>query len=198
MRPFPLVVLCAMTVLGAAQCAKPVRPDTGMGPLAAGDATALIEGCGNQLVPGYTYCRVMEGEVANSSVYIVAPPAACEGDEPCTTFKIFMPTGEAPVEGSIPRGQTRGAVRWADLLRRPTFQVGDRGFWPVVVATRWLDAEGREQFTQVDGEIRVRVYRRGYVPLQDAAVDENFAYSWTEGGLPVRVTSTGRAYVGPR
>lgn len=193
-----LSLFSSFLFIGASRCAVGVKPDSVTAALVSGDYTALIEGCGNQLVPGYTYCRFSEGEIAQGFVTFVAPPVICLGkkEEPCVTFKVYFPTGEPTYGGEIPRGKTRANVEWETLLHKKTFEKGDRGFWPFTYRIRWVDPEGKEQLTMSQGEIRLRVYSKEYIPLQNVSEDENYVWKWVENGLPVHMTTGARTYVG--
>lgn len=187
-------------LLMASKCATPQKPDQGMSALEGGDYTALIEGCGHQLVPGYTYCRFVEGEVKNSDVvYFVGPSVECSRDDACVFIQVFFPTGGIPsFAGKIPKGETRLAVEWKELLQRSFVTKGDRGFWPFIYTIYWTDVDGNEQITKTLGEIRVRVISSEYTPLHMSEHDPNFIWEWTENNqLKVKMTGGGRTYVEP-
>lgn len=197
MRKALLVLALALTSVGASRCAG-VRLDTAMAAIEGGDMTALIEGCGNQLVSGYTYCRVREGQVATTdTLFFVSPVVKCN-TKPCVTFKVYFPDGSPTLGGSIPEGQTRVGILWKDIVKRDTFELGDRGFWPYTYEVHFMDPQGLEHTMRSEGEIRMRVISKAYVPLADVAEDSNFAWRWIENGTPVKLTTGARTYIGKR
>lgn len=219
-RYYRLMFLSCLLLMGATQCKEAVKPDVMASALEAGDYTALVEGCGNQLVSGYSYCRMRETQdVGNSVIYFVVPPVTCLPKDPetgkpwesCATVEIFFPNGEPTFSVSFPRqsnGQsaTRVAVKWKDLVKRNTFEKGDRGFWPYRTTMHWIDADGRDQRTITEGEIRLRVVSpsvctpdgncKSYLPSQDLPEDANYVWNWIEGRSVVKMTTSGRVFVG--
>lgn len=196
MRKVLVLGVLALSLLGASNCSSTVKVDHSLSAILADDATALLEGCGQQLNSGILYCRVKEGEVGDASIAMVGPASACEGDGPCVFYKIFSTDGEPALGGSIPRGQTRAKILWKDLLKRDNFFVGDRGFWTVNHEVHWIDPDGRARVSFSQGEILLRVYKKEYLSLHDIENDPNFAWEWSEDGVPVKLTSGLRAYVG--
>lgn len=164
----------------------------------ANDRTVLIEGCGNPPIVGYTYCRVSEGPASGMSLSIVAPPAKCAGPDACSTYTIFFPNGTPSLGGAIPQGETRARIAWTALLGRADFVKDDRGFWGVQLVTRWTGPDGKEYRTVAEGEIRLRVVPASYVPLDRVAESPAFGWVWTEAPNIFKVTTSGRAYTGPR
>ncbi len=193
-----ILLLSSILVLGISHCNVPIVIDDTMSPLEAGDPTALIEGCGNQLVSGYTYCRVREGDNTGLKLTIVAPITECKKTDGCAYYKIYFPTGEPTLGGVIPKGQSSVSIFWSELTKKTTFDVGDRGFWPVLVDIFWLDKDGNERRSTTEGEIRLRVYRSSYTPLHEISNDPNFAWEFHYGKIPVKVTTNLRAYVGKK
>lgn len=190
---------------GATSC-NSVPVDTGISPFEAKDVTALIqgdgkaphvEGCDKTLQSGYTHCRVREGAVADSAIYLVAPVTSCTKDDGiCRFFDIYNQKGEIVKGGHFAKDETRVEIKWKDLLGRDTFEKADRGFWIYVYEWYWLNPDGQEMKTVVDGEIRMRVYSKDYKPLRDVSSNPNFVYDWVENGVEVKSTSSGRTYVG--
>jgi hypothetical protein len=167
--------------------------------IAAQDETALIEGCGQQLVSGITYCRMMEGDSANSELAFVGPPTVnCKNQQTCIYFKVYFPNGEPSYGDFIPKGLSRKVVPWKALLNKSQFDLGDRGFWTFNYELHWIDNAGNEQVSVSQGEIILRVYKKDYVPLTEISSDSNFAWNWLEGSIPVKVTTGMRTYVGKR
>lgn len=193
-----LVVLISLVFFAGSCSQKGVKPDEFMSAAQAGDYTALIEGCGNQLTAGYTYCRKTEGQSAAENIFFVAPKTNCLGEGPCVTFKVFFPNGSPSYGGSVPRGTTRVAIPWSVLVKKDRFEIEDRGFWQYIYDIRWLDLAGREQLTRSFGEIRMRVVPSGYVSLSEIPEDKSFVWSWSDNGTIVRMTTGARTYVGRR
>ncbi len=186
----------AILLLFFLSCTPSVKLDSSLyAAFEANDKTGLIEGCGQQVISGFTYCRKKEGEIAGDSLWFIGPPLKCNGEKPCITFKIFDDQGQLVGDGAIPQGQTRVEVTWKSLLKRGTFEIADRGVWGFVYRARWNDPDGSERFTITDGEIVLRVYKREYLPLHEAPNDENLVLDWIENGQRIRVTTKGRTWV---
>src|SRR5687767_5887489 len=105
-RAFATIVV-NFILLGCAH-AKPPRMDEAMSAFLGNDYTALIEACGSQLVPGYTYCRMREGQSTDQVLYFVGPIVKCKRDH-CIDFKIFDTKGDVAHGDSIPKGKNRVA-----------------------------------------------------------------------------------------
>lgn len=191
-----VVSLC----MGATNCAKfRVRADAEAASLAISDESGLIQGCGQQLVSGLTYCKKEEGEIAGDAITFVAPPAHCLGDGPCASFKIYFPDNTPTYGDTIPQGQTSKAVTWSQLLGgRTAFAQTDRGLWPFHYWLKWIDQDGREETSEASGEIVLRVYAKGHVPLDHIETDPNFVWEWIQDGAPVKMTSSMRVWIGVR
>ena len=172
--------------------------DTQMSAIEGGDYTALVEGCGNQLVPGYTYCRKYEGTSSDEEIFFVGPITNCKR-EFCVEFKIYQPDGSAPIGDSIPKKENRKSVKWSRILRRDTFENGDTGFWPFNYKVYWIDKNGRENFSISQGEIRLRVLKKEYIPLNEVVNDFNFTWNiLTRNNETIKMTTGMRAYVSRR
>lgn len=190
-----LIAMVFLTFLGASNCGvKRLKPDTGVSAVVAGDSTALVEGCGNQPVAGFTYCRKQEGDATGEKLWFHAPPAECPGDDPCVSLKIYR-QGEEPLGFVFPQGTVKLGVEWKRLTGKNTFDRLDRGFWPYDYTIRWLGEDKREHVTFVDGEVRLVVFTADYVPLHEARDDPNFAWKWSEGDCLFAMTTGGRASV---
>lgn len=196
MKGYASIVLAALLTLGASNCTRGVRLDTAMAAVDAGDFTAIVEGCGHQPVVGYTYCRKQEGEATNDKITFIAPPSSCLGSEPCSSLKVFYPDGSPTLGLDFPKKTGRLAIGWSDLTKKPTFDSGDRGFWPFVTTVRYLGEDGKERTSVAEGEIRLRVYRNGYLPLNEVREDQAYAWKWASGGFIYRMTTGARAYAG--
>lgn len=159
------------------------------------DATGLVEGCGNQPIVGFTYCRVQEGQNANQQIWFIGPPAVCDQKEGCVFIKVWNNQGQLVWGGSIEKGKTRVPVNWNTLVSSPTFEVSHRGFWTWNMEVFWKDPDGRRRTSSAQGDIVLRVYRNGYLPLHEVSSDPAFVWSWSEGGFLYRMTSGLRAFI---
>lgn len=175
-------------------CESAPIPDSAMAAIEGGDATVLIEGCGNQLNVGYTYCRMTEGEAAGKNLWLVGPTSNCERDA-CVFFRISAPNGEVVYGSQLPKNKNRINVDWTKLIKKPAFQVSDRGLWGVIMEVYWQDSEGRERRAISEGEIRLRVLTKNYKPLHEVENDPNFVWVYTEQGVTAKLTTGLRAYV---
>lgn len=188
------LLFCLLFALTAAQCSRGIKPDLAMAAVEGGDYTVLIEGCGNQVISGFTYCRMTEGDASSQVLTLIIPPAVC-AQEACVFFKVFYPDSNISYGGSIPRGQTRVSIPWKDLIKKEKFEVGDRGIWGVRVEAHWVDTDGRERISVADGEIRMRVLRKEYQSLLNVKDDPNFVWDWTDNGRLIKATTGMRVYL---
>ncbi len=186
--------------LGASRCAwNRITPDVEASAIQSGDETALVEGCGQQLSSGLTLCRKQEGDVASDAIYFVGPPTKCVGDGPCVSFKIYFPDSTPAYGDSISQGQTRSKpIPWSMITGKQTFAMGDRGLWPFSYEVKLIDKKGQEQKSYSDGEIVLRVYKKGYIPLANIEGDPNFVWDWIENGVHVKMTTGLRVWLSPR
>ncbi len=188
-------IVSAALLLVASGCGvSRVKPDQGVSPAAAGDSTAIVEGCGNQPVPGFTYCRFSEGELASQSLSFVGPPADCPG-ESCVFVKVFNQAGQLAWGGSIPKGNTRVSIPWKTLLATDRFQLEMRGAWSFVIRVLWRDTNGHDRVSVAKGDVFLRVLPKAYQPLNAVSSDPNFGWEWREGGHRYRMTSSLRSSV---
>jgi hypothetical protein len=158
-----------------------------------GDATGLVEGCPSLV--GGAFCRVDEATDAKSaSLWFVGPPAACDRSA-CVFVKVYNQQGQLVWGGEIPKGKTRVEAKWSSLLARDTFEIGDRGFWSFSTTVYWIGPDGKERESVSLGDILLRVFRTGYVPLDRVESDPAFVWTWQEGGMLYRMTSGLRAFV---
>lgn len=160
-----------------------------------GDATGLVEGCGNQPQVGFTYCRVQEGQTAGQQIWFIGPPAVCDQKEGCVFLKVWNNQSQLVWGGSIEKGKTRVGVSWNTLLSSPTFEVSHRGFWTWNMEVFWKGPDGRERTSKSQGDIVLRTYRTGYLPLQEVSSDPAYVWDWVEGSCHYRMTSGLRAYI---
>lgn len=190
---FILALLLPNIAFGFAK--KAVDPDAvTKSTILNGDATSMVEGCGQQPIVGFTYCRVTEGDTAAQGLWFIGPPAECNRDQ-CVFIKVYNEQGQVAWGGAIPKGHTRVFVPWSTLVSRATFQVGDRGFWSFNTQVFWLDSNQKENSSTSQGDILLRIYSKGYIPLNAVKDDPNFAWEWSEGGHTYKVTAGLRAYI---
>lgn len=158
-----------------------------------GDATGLAEGCGQQPSPLGMFCRQTEGDVAAKSIFFIGPPAKCDRDQ-CVFIKVWNTQGQLVFGDGIPKNQTRIEVPWKTLLGRDTFQLADRGYWTFNTTVYFIGPDGNERSAVSQGDIVMRVFRAGYVPLNAVENDPNFIWTWTEGGTLYKMTAGLRAF----
>lgn len=169
--------------------------DDSIAAIDANDATAIVSGCGSQLIVGYLYCRAREGEIISQSISLHAPPADCPA-ETCAYYTILFPNGEPSLEGAFKKGETEVKLSWRDLVKKDRFSVNDRGFWTVLIHWEWQDKNKRRQETYEEADIRLRVYPKNYSPLHEAENHPLFAWEWVQDQMRAKVTTKGRAYTG--
>lgn len=188
--------------LGASDCSKKVKEDKEVWAQAGNDLTVLmdgsklVEGCGTQLQSGLLFCRVHQRQSAESEIYLVGPPAKCNRDDSCVFFKIFFPNGEPALEKALPEDSTSVAIPWKELIKRDSFELNDRGWWPVIRTIHWIDEEDRDRKTVDEGLIYLRVLRNDYKALHESPDNEYFVWHHVYNGIDVKMTSGGRTYVG--
>jgi hypothetical protein len=187
-----LVMACA--------CLKTSRiiMDQGISAVEGGDATAIVSGCGNAPIVGYTYCRKTEGDETIKEKIIFHAPIqnkSCPKGYPCTTGKIFLPDGSV-IGIEFKENSSTAQMTWEDILKRPKFEKFDRGFYLFTLETLYVDGQGNERMIFQEGEIRLRVIGKNYIPLHEVSNDKNFTYSWKSMGYNMKLTTGGRAYVG--
>lgn len=170
-------------------------------PIQAGDRTGVVEGCGQQPVVGFTYCRMQEGPVTDKALSFIGPPAQCSRADACVFIKVFDEQGQVAWGGQIPKGQTRVTVSWSTLLgckdaASCQLTLFHRGFWSFVETVQWTDKDGNERTSATQGDVLLRVLKADYIPLNAVEADPNFVWQWTDGGYVYRMTSSLRAFVG--
>jgi hypothetical protein len=190
-----LFLVLTLACMGMSSCTQAVRPDSAMAAVEAGDFTVIIEGCGNQPIVGYTYCKVTEGDATAVPITIHVPPVQCR-EAQCVFWKVYMPDGTPDLGDAVPKGQTTVQLSWTKLLHRDKFWAGDRGFWPVSLEVHWVDSDGHDRSSFAEGEIRLRVLKLGYTSLDGIKDDVNFVWRWATGGYEMAETTGMRAYTG--
>lgn len=188
--------LLLVSFLLLASCSSPgVKLDAGVSALGGNDYTGLIKGCGNQLSDGFIVCRKQEGESASDDLIFSAPILNCTGNGPCVSVKIFYVDGSPSYGFEIPRDKTEFSIPWSVLLKGNKFLLGDRGFWGYQYTMKFIDESGTQRETTTQGEIYMRVIKKGYMPLHDIKDDPNFVWQINDGITTVKMTSSGRTYV---
>lgn len=189
-----LILFCLISTPAFAFSSKRVALDTNTASsLTDGDATGLAEGCGQQPSPLGMFCRVVEGDAAAKSIFFLGPPAKCDRDN-CVFIKVWNTQGVLVFGDAIPKGQTRIEVPWKTLLGRDTFQVADRGYWTFNTTVYYIGPDGNERTSVSQGDIVMRVFRLGYVPLNTVENDPNYVWSWQDNGMIYKMTSGLRAF----
>lgn len=176
-------------------CIARLPVDSAMSAIDGLDKTALVEACGNQLVPGYTYCRKTEGTTTDEFINFIAPPAQCK-QYPCVILKVFFPDNSQETYAyEFRKGEIVHKVAWKEILDRDIFSIDDRGFWPFMYKIKWVDQDGRERTSITEGEIRLRVLKKRYEALNDAQDNENFVWKYKYKNVQIKMTSSGRTFV---
>ena len=111
-------------------------------------------------------------------------------------IKVFDQRGQIAWGGQILKGQTRVSIPWKSLLGSDQFQLLQRGAWTFVTEVHWLDNDNHDRVSRAQGEIVLRVYKKGYLPLDRVSADPNYVWSWSDSGFNYKMTSSLRAYVG--
>lgn len=160
-----------------------------------GDATGIVEGCGNQPIVGFNYCRVSEGDASDQSITFIGPPAVCNQKDSCVFVKIWNNQGQLAAGVSIPKGSTRVQIPWKTLLAAPTFEVNSRGLWSWNTQVFYLGPDGKERSSTSQGDIVLRVYKKGYVDLHASETDPAYVWSWVMGEFQYKMTASLRAFI---
>jgi hypothetical protein len=96
---------------------------------------------------------------------------------------------------SFPKNKTTMDVKWRDLLESMTYEKRHRGIWQIFVVIYWKDHQGVERRTLMEGEVRLRVFDEGYLPLHTDENNRNFAFEASyKDGRTVKITTSGRAF----
>lgn len=169
------------------------KPVVDLSPLAiaSGDMSAIVEGCGQQPIVGYTYCRMSEGKLSDEALTFHVPPADCAGTH-CVTLKVFRPDGQPAIDFDAQKGEKKITLPWVLLLGKTEVSKEDRGFWPFVVRVHRDNAND----VVTEGEIRLRVLSRDYASLNRAWTPSAYAWQWFNGPWAFGMTSSGRTSVG--
>lgn len=206
-RLIPAALLILTTSLQGCVWKGAVKADAMAAPFRSNDYTAIISGCGNPPIVGYTYCRKAVGDSTLEKLKFHFPPVKCFPADPitkeprssCISGKIFFPDGSPALGFSVPFGQTEYEIEWANLVKDSEFKKDYRGFWGYSYEILWVDPNNFEQKSFLQGEIRLRVYStqvddRFYLPLHNVKDDPNFVWTWTDKeGRTFKMTTSGRA-----
>lgn len=165
----------------------------------ANDITAVIEakgsGCLSRPQVGFTLCRKEEGDIADHDVLtFYGPKSNCDRDS-CVMVAIWDPAKQLVRTLSFPKNKTTMDVKWRDLLESMTYEKRHRGIWQIFVVIYWKDHQGVERRTLMEGEVRLRVFDEGYLPLHTDENNRNFAFEASyKDGRTVKITTSGRAF----
>lgn len=195
---YTLLILTGL-LLCAASCKTNLKPDP-WSALAANDYTGLIEspGCGFRVESGFAVCRKEEETSTAENLYFIAPPAVCDDPKSCVSVSIFFPDGSPSIGFTFPKGKTRLPVAWSQLLKRDTFEVADRGFWGFVYYIKYRDLQGNPRETRTQGEIYLRVTKKGYVSFENVTSSNYYVWNFLSNGKSgqhISMTTGGRTYV---
>lgn len=197
LKLLPLFLIFALPSVACAFGPKRVKADpVTRSTLLDGDVTGIVEGCGHQPIVGFTYCRKMEGDASDQTISFIGPPSQCDQKDACVFIKVWNNEGDLVWGGSIPKKMTRIAVSWTTLLSSPLFQIDSRGIWTYNIQVFYKDEHGREISSISQGDILLRVFRTGYMPLDQVEDDPNYVWNWVDQGYVYKMTSGLRAYVG--
>lgn len=191
--------LIALICIGASTCTKAFKIDPSPQSVLANDLTALADpsdllGCGTQLQAGLLFCRLHERTPTTSKITFVGPKTNCKR-EACVYIDVFFPNGEPTLGLKIPKDKTEISVTWREVTGRDEFTLDERGFWPFVRTTFWLNADGQEAKTVEDGMIYLRILRADYESLQDTKENPYYAFQGDHHGTHWKWTTSGRTWV---
>lgn len=184
-----------LSFLGVALSCSSIVIDDSANAAQSNDTSIVIEGCGNQPISGFTYCRKEEGPMEDRDVIAFhVPDSNCER-ESCVTLTVFGPEG--PDRSLfIPKGWKYYALHWSQMTGKEEFSRRDRGFWTIVMDVYWRDNDGDQRRTSLLGEIRLRVLSSNYQSLHNARGEGPYAFKWNvEGPFRVGYTTAGRSSV---
>lgn len=192
-----LVILISFFTLGISSCEsiQKLTIDPSMASTKANDTTVVIEGCGNQPIAGFTYCRKSVGQTGKDSIRVHVPPAKCQSGD-CTSVQLFFPNGSPTIGRTVPRDKGFVTFTWEEILQKKEFSTNDRGFWTIITITKFTGEDGIEREMAEEAEIRLRVLARNYVPLVSTKSSEYFVWEWITNNCDMKKTTAGRTYVG--
>jgi len=194
-----LLTFFSVFMLGASSCesVQKLLIDPSQAATQANDTTVIVEGCGNQPIAGYTYCRKSVGPVGRETIKVHVPPAKCQSGD-CTSVQIFFPNGSPTIGKTVPRDKGFVTFTWEEILQKKNFSTNDRGFWTIITVTKFVGSDGIEREVAEEAEIRLRVLSRNYVPLISTQSSEYFVWDWVSSNCEMKKTTAGRTYVGCR
>jgi hypothetical protein len=158
------------------------------------DTSVIIEGCGNQPISGYTYCRRPEGQMTDRDVLTFHVPVSNCDEDSCVTLTFFGTAGEIVRRYDVQKEHSRFSVHWSRLTGRNEFTRLHRGLWIVVMDVYWKH-EGVNRRTSLEGEIRLRVLSQGYQSLSTAVNPGVLAFRWSVPGFDMGYSTAGRSSV---
>ena len=185
-----------LLILGTTMSCSSVVIDESANASESNDTSVIIEGCGNQPISGFTYCRRLAGEIGDTDVvYIHIPESNCQRDS-CVEILVFSPTSGQGSPIFVDKGVRLQPLHWATLTGRQEFVQGDSGLWTIAMVVYWVDNEGLERRTPMLGEIRLRVLSEDYVSLSQSRGEGPYAFRWrVQGGFNLGYTTSGRSSV---
>lgn len=193
----PILLFVAMVavpmLLGAASPAcAPIRvaPESAWAsPTEVNDVTAVVEGCGNPAITGYTYCRMHAGEDAVHKILtFIAPPAKC-GAAHCVFLRVYNSDGTLVYGDSFEKGASRLDLPWPKLVGKDTFETNARGIYLFFIEVHSNNPDGNDQVSFSEGEIRLRVVSPTnsaglpYRSLENVKEDASFVWEWRDKKL---------------
>ncbi len=194
-----IVCIISFLALGVSSCesVQKLLIDPSMAATKANDSTVIVEGCGNQPIVGYTYCRKSVGPVGKETIRVHVPQGKCQSGD-CTSVQIYFPNGSPTIGRTVPRDKGFVTFSWEEILQKKDFSTNDRGFWTIITITKFVGQDGIEREVAEEGEIRLRVLSRNYVPLISTQSSEYFVWDWLYGNCEMKKTTAGRTFVGCR
>lgn len=191
-----LMFFISLFLLSCGAMPKGVKQDDQMSAVMAGDYTGLIYGCmGNQPIPGFLYCREIEGSATTRTITFISPDPNCGGDR-CVEIKVYNQQASLVWGYAFQKGERSKTIQWNVLTRKDTFDQGDRGFWAYVYLVTYIADDGKEYDTITQGEIRMRVVKAEYQNLDNVKFDHNFVWKFVYEGTPIKMTTGGRTWIG--
>lgn len=136
-----------------------------------------------------------EGDASDKHIAFLGPPAKCSRADACVFIKVWNNEGNLVWGGQINKGDIRVELDWKKLLGRDAFVLADRGFWTFNTQVFWVDQDGRDRDSTAQGDIVLRVYKKGYLSLASVQKDPNYAWIWSEGNRCYKMTTGLRATV---
>ena len=188
----------ALIILSGCSCTHTAKQLDNQSAVENNDLTALMSGCGQQLVnSGYLVCRENEGQATKDEFLVIhtPPDLKCNTDN-CTYAKVFFPDGRPTLEKGIPSGTSLLRISWEEIVNKSIFVLTDRGFYAVSITTKYLGSDGQERQSYAQGMIFMHVVKKNYTSLVENQDDPNFTWIWkTPQNQTIKMTTGYRVYV---